>query len=287
MTERPSAPEGPGPSGSFNSSPSDTGRAYQAGGNQNFHEHHYHGPVTHPAPTVADRPARGRLAQLWLASVAVVLLVATASGGTWLWLRSTSSSASTAGEDKSPHPAAPPAPRSSSASPSAKTQPATPKASATAEPSTPPEEPISDTQSSATASAAPQNPADPRNCRAWYTLPDMPNVQIRPCWRRDGSRIHMVGEWRATQGAELVDVYLWLKDASGTAVYPASQALAYPGMGAYPANSPKQQWKQAEVGINLVQGAKYTVCLSVLPTGSAKPKITNSAVGGIQQSFTY
>ncbi|MBC9731064.1 hypothetical protein [Streptomyces sp. TRM68367] len=115
----------------------------------------------------------------------------------------------------------------------------------------------------------------------------MPNVQIRPCWRRDGSGIYMVGEWHATQGAELVDVYLWLKDASGTAAYPASQALAYGGMGAYPANSSKQQWKQAEVGINLVQGAKYTVCLSVLPAGSAKPKITNSAVGGIQQSFTY
>ncbi|MEU9440591.1 hypothetical protein AB0D42_06610 [Streptomyces sp. NPDC048304] len=286
MTERPSPTEGPGAAASFSSSPSETGRAYQAAGNQHFHEHHYHGPVTHSAPAAAARTARSRLALFWGASTAAVLLAALAGGGTWLWLGH-GSSGDTAGGGKAPHSAGPSAVGSSSASPSAKTHSAAPKAGATTEHSAPPEDSIPDAHSSAPVSAAPPNPADPKNCRPWATVQEMPNVKVRPCWRRDGSRVYMIGEWQATLGAETVDVYLWLKDASGKAVYPQTQALAYPGMVAYPADSSAQQWRQAEVGINLVRGAQYTVCLSVHPAGSAKPRITNSAVTGVQKDFTY
>ncbi|MFD8393682.1 hypothetical protein ACFV2N_31855 [Streptomyces sp. NPDC059680] len=287
MIERPSASEEPRPSASFNSSPSDTGRAYQAAGSQHFHEHHYHGPVTNPAPAVADRPSKGRPGPVWVASIAVVTLVALASGGVWLWPRLTSAHA-TAGGDKTPHSAGAPVPGRSSASPSAKTRNTTPKASSgSAESSTPSEGPIPDTQSSVPAPASPPNPADPKNCRSWKTLTDMANVQVRPCWRREGSRIYMVGEWHALQGVETVDVYLWLKDASGQAVYPASNALSWRGKGAYPASSSEQQWEQAVVPVNLVQGAEYTVCISVYPAGHVPPVITNPEVSGTQKSFTY
>ncbi|MEU8029420.1 hypothetical protein AB0C13_12420 [Streptomyces sp. NPDC049099] len=286
MTEKPSPTEGPGAPASFSSSPSDTGRAYQAGGNQHFHEHHYHGPVTHPAPAAAARPARGRLALFWSASAAVVLLAALAGGGTWLWLDQRSSGATAGGE--APHSAGPSTAGSSSASPSAKTHVAAPKAGATTKHSAPPEDSNPDTQSSAPVPAAPPNPADPKNCRSWFTLREMSNVKVRPCWRRDGSRVYMVGEWQATQGAESVDVYLWLKDASGKAVFPQTQPLAYSHKGAYPADSSAQQWQEAQVGINLVRGAKYTVCLSVFSAGSSPPpNITNSAVTGVQKDFTY
>lgn len=97
----------------------------------------------------------------------------------------------------------------------------------------------------------------------------------------------MVGEWHALEGAETVDVYLWLKDASGQAVYPTSLALRWPDKGAYPASSSEQQWEQAVVPVNLVQGARYTVCMSVYPAGHVRPAITNPKVSGIQQSFTY
>ncbi|GGU76026.1 hypothetical protein GCM10010260_05240 [Streptomyces filipinensis] len=284
MTERPSPTEGPVPSASFDSSPSDTGRAYQAAGNQHFHEHHYHGPVTHPTPAAAARPARGRFALLGGASAAV-LLAAVAGGGTWLWMSHQSSGVTAGG--KAPHSAGPSAAGSSSASPSAKRRSAAPETGAATGHSAPPADAIPDAQSSAPVPTAPPNPADPRNCRAWFTLREMPDVKVRPCWRRDGSRVYMIGEWQATQGAETVDVYLWLKDASGKAVYPGTQPLAYLGMGAYPADSAAQQWRQEEVGINLVRRAKYTVCLSVYHAGSAKPNITNSAVSGVQKDFTY
>lgn len=286
MTEGSSAPEGPRPTASFDSSPSDTGRAYQAAGNQSIHEHHYHGPVTHPAPAAASRPTKGGPARFWFTSLAAVLLVGAASGGTWLWLRS-APPAVTAGGDKAHHSTGPSAPGSSSPSPSARTHRTTPKAGHTTEPSATPKDSVPDTRNSAPAPEAPPNPADPKNCRTWFTSKEMPNVQVRPCWRRDGSRVYMVGEWQATRGSETVDLYLWLKDATGKAVYPQSQARRYTGLQVSVPDPSRKQWEQEEVGIDLVQGAKYVVCLSVFPTDHLPPAITQASVSGIQKDFTY
>ncbi|MFD5189044.1 hypothetical protein ACFWMU_13025 [Streptomyces sp. NPDC058357] len=242
--------------------------------------------MTHPAPAATPRRTKGGPARLWLTSLAAVLLVGAASGGTWLWLRSASPTV-TAGGDKAHHATGPSAPDSPSASPSARSHRAPPKADSVTAPSTTQENSVPDAQNSAPVPEAPPNPADPKNCRAWFTSKEMPNVQVRPCWRRDGSRIYMVGEWRATRGSETVDLYLWLKDATGKAVYPQSQARRYTGLQVSVPVPTVEQWKQEEVGIDLVQGAKYVVCLSVFPTGHPAPVITSTHVSGIQQDFTY
>lgn len=275
MTEKPSEPREPRPTASFDSSPSDTGRSYQAARDQNIYEHHYHGPTPHPA-TASSRRAKPAK-RFWLTSLAAILLVGAASGSTWLWLKPDPPTV-TASEDRAPHSAKPST--TSPASPTERTHRTTPEKSHTSKFSVTPETPVR-------VPEEPPNPADPKNCRAWFTSQEMPNVQARPCWRRDGSRVYMVGEWRTTRGSGVVDIYLWLKDTSGNAVYPPIQALSYSGVGAYVPDPSRRQWTQAEVGIDLVQGTKYTVCLGLLPSGSPKPVISNTAVKGIQKDFTY
>ncbi|MEV4976537.1 hypothetical protein [Streptomyces scopuliridis] len=119
-------------------------------------------------------------------------------------------------------------------------------------------------------------------------------MEARSCWRLDGDRAYMIGEWRATSGDALVDVFLWVEDRTGEeVVFPnAPSGLAFHGEGAYlPATAEKlgkTQWKEWEIRSGLVSGNRYQVCVSVQPKGSGYgPAIQSPSVKGLQVAFDY
>lgn len=87
----------------------------------------------------------------------------------------------------------------------------------------------------------------------------------------------MNAEWRTTTGSELLDVYLWLEDATGTkVVYPGTSlpnGMPYHQMAAWPKPRTYPQWKEAEVGKDLLtHGEKYQVCVAVRKRTAPHPR---------------
>ncbi|MDX3247311.1 hypothetical protein [Streptomyces sp. ME18-1-4] len=297
MSERPSGPEGTSPA-SFSSSPSDSGRAYQARGDQTINEYHYHGsaPPVQPSTTAPDRrkPVVSALTGS-LAAMAVVTLLLMGAGGTWLWLHSTSTADATS-EAGGPHSAAPNTPVPPSASPSGSPS-GSPPVSLSAVPSPTRSSTTVATSSSpspkpeavvdSTPTTAP-NPAAERDCRAWFDT-GVGSVQARACSRLDGDRAYMIAEWRTTSGTASADVYLWLEDSAERVVFPnATYAKKSPSVAAFPAGSPHQQWVEWEIRADLVHGTRYEICLGVQPEGSGNgPTIQSTNVDGHQVHLDY
>ncbi|WP_143659125.1 hypothetical protein [Streptomyces sp. SA15] len=298
MTGRSTGPAGAGPS-SFTSSPSDSGRAYQASGDQNFHEHHYHGSAP-PLPPSAPNRRKPALYALTgsLTAMAAVLVLLGGAGGTWLLLRSVSSEDSKAAADAprpdaparqtasvAPSSASPSASRSTTSRPSTPAAPAAPPTKATAEPKPSPTPATRNPSASALPSW--KNPAPDKQCRAWVAA-GVADVETRPCWRREGDRVFMIAEWRTTKGTVLVDVHLWLKDKDGYhAVYPTDTSLKFPGEVASPQGTGKKQWGEREIHTDLVQGATYQVNVRVQLKESTPPNVKNPDVDGAQFPFVY
>ncbi|MGW2867404.1 hypothetical protein [Kitasatospora sp. NPDC001225] len=114
---------------------------------------------------------------------------------------------------------------------------------------------------------------------------DAAGSTIRVCFRRAGNTVYMVAYAKADP-ATSADVYLWLKDGSGTAaVYPANgQAVSWTGV---PLESSAEVRKETPVNQSLVRGTTYNVSLAVKPAGGPAPNIRNHAVDGRQIQFTY
>lgn len=297
MNERPT-----GPASSFTSTPSDNGRAYQARGDQNFHEHHYHGSAPPPpSAPVRRKPALYALTGSLTAMAAVLVLLAGA-GGTWLLLRSVSSEDTKATTDArrpdaparqtasvaSSSSASPSASPSTNSRPSAPATPAAPPAKAAShpEPSPPPATPP---PSASVRSSSWENPAPEHQCRRAWKPTIVPNVEARPCWRRDGERVYMIAEWRATEGTAQVDVHVWLKDGAGEhAVYPTNRTLGSDDQVAHPKGAHVKQWGEWEVpAAELVRGTEYQVTVKVVPKDSAQPDVKDPLDEGPMVAFVY
>ncbi|MER6063585.1 hypothetical protein ABT167_20820 [Streptomyces sp. NPDC001792] len=104
-------------------------------------------------------------------------------------------------------------------------------------------------------------------------------------------RLYMNAEWRTTSGSALVDVYIWLEDATGQeVVYPGTSmpnGMPSYNMAAWPTPQIHPQWKEYPVGKALVHGEKYQVSVSVREQGGAKPNIFSPAVQGNQLGIVY
>ncbi|BAJ27131.1 hypothetical protein KSE_13010 [Kitasatospora setae KM-6054] len=102
------------------------------------------------------------------------------------------------------------------------------------------------------------------------------------CYRRAGDDVYMIAYIQADRPAS-VDLYLWLKDGTGsTVLYPADKAVAWTGL----AVRSTQVREETRIAVRLTKGAQYFVCFQDFPAGSPAPKIRNSTTGR-QVGFTY
>ncbi|MFI9604311.1 hypothetical protein ACIHCX_31435 [Streptomyces sp. NPDC052043] len=292
LPEPPSADAGdhPGkPSQSFAATPTDQARTYQTGRDQTIHEHHHYPPMP-VAPAPASAPGSAKAGLTW-SLVGAVILALGALVGVDLWERHKAADAGLVGEVATPVVTASaeekPSSKGPSPSPSRSTVRSVSTEQALSESTEKAAEPPAPAQS-ASQPGPPPNPA--QGCGPWRTA-DVSGVEIRSCGRVDGDRLYMIAEWRTTSGFQLVDVYLWLKDASGNeVVYPDSQSQKgkmFPSKEAWPTPHTHPQWQEYEVRQDLVHREKYQVCVTVRAEGGPGPKIYNPETKGVQYGITY
>ncbi|WP_158690690.1 hypothetical protein [Streptomyces sp. 142MFCol3.1] len=268
-TSRPDSPGGQ----SFTANPTDQARTYQANQNQTINEHHHYMPRGSLKAGVA-----------WSLAGATVLALGVFVGVD-LWERHTAVDAAPASDAKASKPSAsstpsaalkPPGVVSSSPSPSRAPTQQEPKA------------PASNPAPSVSASRPPSNPAT--SCTGW-TDSGVSRVQVKACGRIEGDSLYMNAEWRTTSGHALVDVYIWLEDATGKeVVYPGTSVkngMASHRMPAWPTPQDRQQWAEYEVRKSLVHGELYQVSVSVREQDGDPPQIFSPAVQGRQLGIVY
>ncbi|GAA3191120.1 MULTISPECIES: hypothetical protein [Streptomyces] len=278
----------PTPTTSFTATPTDQARTYQTGRDQTIHEQHHHHYAPTPPPA-SDRPKRPMTVGVTWSLVTAAVLALGAVAGVVLWERhkaSTTDPAAATGPTGTTAPATPPATPQPSPSPdAASSAPPTPTAKPTQRPAAPAASTVPD------HSGPVPNPAADR-CRPWTTTSQAPGVQVRSCARLDGGRLYLAGEWRTASGHALVDVYLWLEDATGNEViYPGPDkpnGEGFHSMPAYPEpRDDAPQWREVEVRHDLVPGKKYQVCIYVTTAGSPRPNIGSPKTTGLQYAVTY
>ncbi|MFJ8010709.1 hypothetical protein [Streptomyces fagopyri] len=263
---------------SFTAAPTDQARTYQAGGDQTITEHHHHTP-------------RGSLkaGMVWSLAGMTTLALGTFVGVD-MWQRHPASTAAPAGDAKAPISSASFTPSTSpilSATPSgtASSSPRPGKAVAQQGPAAASPDPTPSTSASTPA----PNPAT--YCTEWNDA-GFSHVQVKACGRNWNGSLYMNAEWRTTAGSELLDVYLWLENATGTKVaYPGTSlpnGMPYHQMAAWPKPRTYPQWKEAEVGKDLLaHSEKYQVCVAVRKKNGTAPAIFSPPVQAFRIGIVY
>lgn len=274
MTGQTTSPPDPPGGQSFTAAPTDRARTYQTGRDQTINEHHHYAP-------------RGSLktGMAWSLAGAAILALG-AFVGVDLWEKQHGAAgASPAGDAKAPD-SLPSAPPSTSPEPSGTVSPSALPSGEQSQPES--AAPASHPTPSASTSGPPPNPAT--SCTGWKES-GVSRVQVKACGRIANDRLYMSAEWRTTSGSALVDVYIWLEDATGSeVVYPGTSmrhGMPSYNMAAWPTPQTKEQWKEYPVGEPLQHGELYQVSVSVMEKGGAKPNINNPAVKGHQLGIVY
>ncbi|BAJ25874.1 MULTISPECIES: hypothetical protein [Kitasatospora] len=156
--------------------------------------------------------------------------------------------------------------------------PSSPSASPT--PSPVPSPPASAPASAGVAAAVPADTGE--HCRGPVEAYTDHQASVDVCYRRSGDDLYMIGYIQSAARPLSVDLYLWLKDGSGTAVYPTDHAVAWTKVTA----TVPQARREAKIAVKLNPGTTYSVCFLDFPTGSPTPKF-NTPGTGRQVTFVY
>ncbi|MDQ0992005.1 hypothetical protein [Streptomyces sp. V3I7] len=257
---------------SFSATPTEQARAYQTGRDQTINEHHHYAP---------RRSLRSGIA--WSLAGATILALGAVAGAD-LWERHTAADAAPASDAKTQGSLSPSPTPSTTAKP-------TSKASPSPAPTAPRgEQPAPAATTPSTSPSGPlRNPAT--SCTSWHDA-GFSRVQVKPCMRiGDDGALYMIAEWRTTSGSAMVDVYVWLEDATGTTVvYPGASVqngMAALNVTASPTPGTGQQWREFKVGKPLDHGEKYQVSVSVKEHGAPGPGIAGPGTKGFQLPVVY